>query len=109
MYVRAARIKDSLPSDQETTRDQWPLIASSLPFRIMADKDRWFTADEVNGVIRHMRAVGGLIDEHGHDMDTKIVVCPQCRNRYLKMAFKTQQLEQHSATVEAEANAAVDK
>ncbi len=75
----------------------------------MADKDHWFTADKVNGAIRRMRAVGGLINEHGQDMDTKIVVCPQCRNRYLKMAFKTHQLERHSTTVEAEANAADNK
>jgi hypothetical protein len=39
----------------------------------------------------------------GKAIDTKIVVCPHCRNRYLRLAMETHQLERHSTLVEEEA------
>ena len=40
----------------------------------------------------------------GKKLDTKIVICPECKKRYLNIAFKTHTHEIHPATVVEEAD-----
>ena len=41
----------------------------------------------------------------GETMNTKVVICPDCRKRYLDLAFKRHYHEIHSATIVKEADA----